>query len=69
VLDESGFQGARLLDRSGSEEYAAKLAASTNEAAERGVFGSPTMFVDGEMFFGNGRLDFVARAMRGAVPA
>jgi 2-hydroxychromene-2-carboxylate isomerase len=66
VLAKAGFDGARLLDRAGSAEYVARLAKSTTAAAERGVFGSPTMFVDGEMFFGNDRLDFVAEALRSA---
>lgn len=35
------------------------LDANTMEAAERGVFGSPTIFVGDAMFFGNDRLDFV----------
>ena len=37
----------------------AQLEANTNEAAERGVFGSPSMFVGDTLFFGNDRLDFV----------
>jgi len=40
-------------------ETTAKLDANTEEAAERGVFGSPTIFAGGAMFFGNDRLDFV----------
>ena len=35
------------------------LAKQDQEAADRGVFGVPTMFVDGEIFFGNDRLNFV----------
>jgi 2-hydroxychromene-2-carboxylate isomerase len=35
------------------------LGRATAEAAERGVFGAPCMFVGDEMFFGNDRLDFV----------
>jgi len=38
---------------------AAQLDANTDEAAERGVFGSPTVFVGEAMFFGNDRLEFV----------
>ena len=38
---------------------AAQLDANTDEAAERGVFGSPTIFVGEAMFFGNDRLEFV----------
>lgn len=37
----------------------AQLEVNTNEAAESGVFGSPTIFVGDTMFFGNDRLDFV----------
>lgn len=64
VLERAGFDGARLIDRARAPEYAEKLQSSTQEAAERGVFGSPTMFVGDEMFFGNDRLDFVAQALR-----
>jgi 2-hydroxychromene-2-carboxylate isomerase len=66
VLDEAGFDGAQLLDQARSAEYVARLERSTNEAAERGVFGSPTMFIGEEMFFGNDRLDFVTEALRSA---
>jgi 2-hydroxychromene-2-carboxylate isomerase len=64
VLDKAGLHDARLLELSGSPEYVAKFEKNTNTAAERGVFGSPTMFVGGEMFFGNDRLNFVAEALR-----
>ena len=37
-------------------EYKEKLKANTDELIERGGFGSPTMFVDGDMYFGNDRL-------------
>jgi 2-hydroxychromene-2-carboxylate isomerase len=29
----------------------------------RGVFGTPTMFIGDQMFFGNDRLDFVVEAL------
>jgi 2-hydroxychromene-2-carboxylate isomerase len=47
--------GARINDPA----VIAQLEANTNEAAERGVFGSPAMFVGDTLFFGNDRLDFV----------
>jgi 2-hydroxychromene-2-carboxylate isomerase len=37
----------------------ARLEANTTEAVERGVFGSPTIFVGDAMFFGNDRIEFV----------
>jgi 2-hydroxychromene-2-carboxylate isomerase len=66
VLDKAGFDGARLLDRTKSAPYAARLDKCTAAAAQRGVFGSPTVFVGGEMFFGNDRLDFMAETLRSA---
>ncbi|RAK61061.1 2-hydroxychromene-2-carboxylate isomerase [Phenylobacterium hankyongense] len=46
----------------------ARLKAATEAAVARGVFGAPTFFVGGEMFFGQDRLDFVEAALA-AVPA
>ena len=66
VLDKAGFDSPRLLERARSAEIVAKLKESTGSAAERGVFGSPTLFIGDEMFFGNDRLDFVAGALRAA---
>jgi len=40
-----------------------RCAPNTEEAVARGVFGAPTMFVGGEMFFGQDRLDFVREAL------
>ncbi len=53
-IDTSSIE--KLID---APDISAKLAANTDEAAARGVFGSPTMFVGDKMFFGNDRLDFV----------
>ena len=66
TLDKAGFDGGRLLERAGSADYVVRLERCTKAAAERGVFGSPTMFVGEEMFFGNDRLDFLTEAVRSA---
>ena len=44
----------------------AQLEAETKAAAERGVFGAPTMLVGDQMYFGNDRFDFVVEALRSA---
>jgi len=62
-LDAAGFIGATLIEQASSADYAAKLNDATTKAAERGVFGAPTVFVGDEQFFGNDRLDFVAEAL------
>ena len=52
-----------LLDLAMSEDIQAELQDNTREAAERSVFGSPTYFVDGDMFYGQDRLEMVDRAL------
>lgn len=39
------------------------LIEATDEAISRGVFGAPTFFVDGVMFWGQDRMDFVIEAL------
>lgn len=53
-IDVDGLAGA--IDGAGLQ---AELDAATATAAGRGVFGVPTMFAGGEMFFGNDRIDFL----------
>ena len=66
LLDQAGFDGASLLRQAVEGEFLARLDRQTSEAAERGVFGSPTFFVRDQMFFGNDRLDFVIEAANAA---
>jgi 2-hydroxychromene-2-carboxylate isomerase len=64
VLDAAGFNAQQLIERANSAEFIARQEAETKAAADRGVFGAPTIFVNNEMFFGNDRLDFVVEALR-----
>ncbi len=52
-----------LLERAMSAEIQSKFEANTKEAIARSVFGSPTYFVDGDMFYGQDHLEFVERAL------
>jgi 2-hydroxychromene-2-carboxylate isomerase len=56
VLDEAGLDGAAILARTQDDAVKQALAATTQDAVARGVFGIPTFFVGGEMFFGKERL-------------
>jgi 2-hydroxychromene-2-carboxylate isomerase len=59
-LDREAFLEA-ILQQSVKD----RLRANTDELIERGGFGSPTMFIDGEdMYFGNDRLPLVEAALR-----
>lgn len=59
VLDATGFDVATLAKLIGDPVIAAELDANNAEAAERGVFGAPTIFVGDDMFFGNDRFHFI----------
>lgn len=58
-----GLDAQALLLAAASEKVQAQHRANTKEAMERSVFGSPTYFVDGDMFYGQDRLFMVARAL------
>lgn len=63
VIGSAGLGAEDLLRRADSKEGVARLDRATEEAAQRGVFGSPTMLLNGEMFFGNDRLDVLAETL------
>jgi len=52
-----------LLDASKQPKIARTFDAYTSDAIERGVFGAPSYIVDGTIFWGQDRLDFLARAL------
>ncbi|WP_454724882.1 MULTISPECIES: DsbA family protein [Cupriavidus] len=56
ALDAAGLDGARLLAGIQDADVKATLLANTQDAFERGAFGSPTFFVDDEIYFGKDRL-------------
>lgn len=62
LLAESGLD-ARRLEQSRSEEVRALYASCTRQAIDAGVFGAPSYVVDGELFWGQDRLDFLARRL------
>jgi 2-hydroxychromene-2-carboxylate isomerase len=64
VLSTAGLNAPAILASTQDGEVKAKLISNTQEAVERGLFGAPTMFVDGEMFFGQDRLQFVEAALQ-----
>ena len=53
-----------LLDAASSPEVAAIFLENTEEGIRRSVFGSPTYFVDGDMFYGQDHLEHVEHACK-----
>lgn len=59
-----GLDPDALIDAAGSDGIRRLYNQYTTEAIDRNVFGSPTYFVDGDMFYGQDRLELVERALR-----
>jgi 2-hydroxychromene-2-carboxylate isomerase len=64
VLADAGLDAGALMARSQDPAVKAELVANTEAAVARGVFGAPTLFMDGAMYFGQDRLDFIEEALQ-----
>jgi carboxymethylenebutenolidase len=62
LLAESWLPAIRMTQVE-AFEVAARYEANTRAAIEAGVFGAPSFVIDGELFWGQDRLDFVERAL------
>lgn len=65
LLAEAGLP-ASLCERAAAPEIAERYRAYTAEALALGVFGAPSYVIDGEIFWGQDRLDFVERRLKAA---
>ena len=64
LLAEAGLPGA-LLEAAAQPGVAEAFAENTRRAIDAGVFGAPSYVIDGEIYWGKDRLDFVARRLDG----
>ena len=64
TLADNELDSEALMALSQDPEVKAQLISNTDAAVERGIFGAPTLFMDGEMYFGQDRLDFVEEALQ-----
>jgi 2-hydroxychromene-2-carboxylate isomerase len=64
IVRAAGLDEQEYFGKIGLPEYKDKLKANTDELIARGGFGSPTIFVEGEMFFGNDRLALIEHALQ-----
>jgi len=58
-----GGDAATLAARAEAPDIGMRYAALTQEAIDRGIFGTPTYVYAGELFWGQDRLDFLDRAL------
>ena len=63
ALDDSGLDGASILERIQDPAVKERLLRYTEQSVARGTFGSPTFFVGEEIFFGKDRLREVEEAI------
>ncbi len=63
LLTEADLSAARL-DDAHSQAAHERYEANTQKAIDSGVFGAPSYVIDGEIFWGQDRLDFVERRLK-----
>ena len=62
LLKEQGLSAERLV-QSRSPAVQQCYEANTQKAVDESVFGAPSYVIDGEMFWGQDRLEFVAKKL------
>lgn len=68
LLDEAGVAGEATLNAI-DDRTKEQLRINTDEAKERGAFGAPSIFYDGELFYGQDRLPFLEAKLAGSESA
>ncbi len=64
IAESVGLDGSGLLRRIGEQDVKDRLRNNTEEVIERGAYGSPTIYLNGDdMYFGNDRLPLVEAAL------
>ena len=63
IANAAGLDGAGMITAAMSQAVQDQHRANTAEAIKRSVFGSPTYFVDADMFYGQDHLEMVERAI------
>jgi 2-hydroxychromene-2-carboxylate isomerase len=66
IAAQAGIERQRFFAGIETDGCKQRLRATTDELISRGGFGSPTLFVGNEMFFGNDRLPLVRAALEAA---
>lgn len=64
LVDACGLPAAKLIADAGSKACAAVYRANHDEAVAIDVFGSPCYVLDGEVFWGQDRIELLADALR-----
>ena len=65
LIDDAGLDGAKVLTLAAEPKWAERRIADSQAALARGVFGAPSYVIDGEIFWGQDRLEFVQKKLAG----
>ena len=64
IAGKLGMNGEDFVARLGEQQYKDQLRENTDEVIERGAYGSPTIYINGDdMYFGNDRLPLIERKL------
>lgn len=64
IADEAGLPGAKLVERAASDEIGKIYDRNREEAIAAEVFGAPAWVLDGEIFWGQDRIELLADALK-----
>jgi 2-hydroxychromene-2-carboxylate isomerase len=64
LADDAGLPGKQLVERSGSDAISAAYEQNRQDALASDVFGSPGYVLDGEVFWGQDRIELLADALK-----
>ena len=64
LADEAGLPGKKLVERSASDDISAAYEQNRQDAIAADVFGSPVYVLDGEVFWGQDRIELLADALK-----
>jgi len=66
IVQEVGLDPQEYFEKINRQDYKDRIRVNTDEVIARGGFGTPTIFVNGSMFFGNDRIVLVEEELRRA---
>ena len=64
LADDSGLPGKQLVERSGTDEIGNIYEQNRQDALAADVFGSPVYVLDGEVFWGQDRIELLVDALK-----
>ena len=63
MAEKLGVERDVFLEKIDSEAVREALIASTSGGLEKGIFGAPSFVIDGELYWGKDRMEFIEDAL------